>query len=411
MDCSRFPPHRPPWPKSLALAGLCALSLPEAATLPELIRAGLEKNAGLLAEREEAAGASHDTLASAAAVNPELEIEALHNLTHPGSPTAGIRVSREFQVGLRRKARDAAKADWSSRRAWLRAGELDLAASIRSAYVEVLLLERKAALQGEVIARWEALARISAGQVAQGRLSEVDQSQARLNVLKARQAEMDIRSGREAALARLQVLAALPSPPGRLEAMPLDSLPVLPDPDSLKAWARAANPDLAAYAAVIAAEERRVVLEEGKAATAFHVSVGYERSEEGAHLVGGGIGMPLPFGNPNRAGILKARTAARSAELRRRAAAANLEADIAASHARLRSLAGRLGHYRGQVKDLVRRQLELSEKGFRQGLLGVFDLSRVQEEYLAQEGDALALLEEYHREWNRLGRAVGGRTW
>ena len=56
-------------------------------------------------------------------------------------------------------------------------------------------------------------------------------------------------------------------------------------------------------------------------------------------------------------------------------------------------------------------QMELSEKGFRQGLLGVFDLSRVQEEYLAREGEALGLLEEYHREWIRLGRTAGGKTW
>lgn len=421
MERSRLPRLRPPGPPIRARAGMPALAAlwalgtlcarAHAVGLEELIRAGLAGNRDFLAAREEASAAAHDTLASASAINPVLEVEAFHNLSHPESPAGSVKISREFQPGLRGKTRDAALAGWASRQAWVRAGELDLETAIRSAYLEALVHERKADLQREVMARWEGLAKVAAGQVSQGRLSEVDQAQARLNALKARQEEMEILSQRGAALGRLQLLAALPSPPAALEPLPLDSLPALPELDSLKAWAAAANPDLAALEAGIAAEKRRLTLEETGAGTSFHVSAGYERSEEGAHLVGGGVAMPLPFGNRNQAGILKARTGLRSAGLRKAAAEGRIAADIAAAHARLGSLADRLRHHRGEIRDLVRRQMELSEKGFRQGMLGVFDLSRVQEEYLAREGEALALLEEYHREWIRLGRAAGGKTW
>lgn len=412
MVSVRFPRSLRFRPHAWACAGLFALAVPaQAAGLEELLRAGLERNTRLRADREEVLGTSHDTLASASAINPSLEIEAAHNFTDPANPFAAVRVSQEIQPGLRRKAREAAKADLSLQQAWLRAGEMDLAAEIRTAYLEVLFLDRKAGLQREVIARWEALAKIAAGQVAQGRLSEVDQTQARLNALKAGQQEMEILSRRGAALVRLQTMAGLSAPPADLEPLPLDSLPGLPDKDTLLTWARAANPELAAWTSGVAAGKRQLALEEGRAATAFHFSAGYERSEDGAHLVGGGIGLPLPFGTRNQAHIFRARSGIRSAELRRASAEERLDADIATAVARLRSLAERLSHHRGQVRDLVRRQLELSEKGFRQGQLGVFDLSRVQEEYLDREVEALGLLEEYHREWIRLGRSVGGKTW
>lgn len=415
MDRSRLPRFRPPGPSAWALAGMLAFTAPSgpahAAGLEDLIRSGLRGNRDFLAEREAASAAAHDTLASATAVNPVLEVEAFHNFDHPEKPAASVKISREFQPGWRRKHRETARADWASREAWMKGRELDLVAAIRTAYLEALLHERKAGLQREVIARWEGLAKVAAGQVAQGRLSEVDQAQARLNALKARQEEMEILSARGAALARLQLLAALPSPPEGLEPMPLDSLTSLPDRDSLQAWAAAANPELSALAADIAAEKRRLDLEAAGAGTTFHLTAGYERNEDGANLAGAGIGLPLPFGNRNQAGILKARTGLRSAELRRAAAAERVAAEAAAGHARLESLAARLRHHRGEIRDLVRRQMELSEKGFRQGLLGVFDLSRVQEEVLEREGEALALLEEYHREWIRLGRTAGGKTW
>lgn len=413
MDPIRFPFFRPPGPPAWILAGALAFSAlaAHAVGLEELVRAGLAGNRDYLAAREEASAAAHDTLASVTSVNPVLEVEALHNLSHPESPAASVMVTREFQPGLRRKTRDAARAGWASRQAWIRSAELDLVADIRSAYLEALLHERRAGLQGEVIARWEGLAKIASGQVAQGRLSEVDQAQARLNVLKARQEEMAIQSSRDAARVRLQILAALPSPPTDLEPVPLDSLPALPPLDSLKAWASAANPDLAALEAGIAVEKRRLDMEEAGAGTPFHVTAGYERSEDGAHLVGGGVGIPLSLGNRNQAGILKARTGLRSAELRKAAASGRIAAEVSAAHARLEGIAERLRHHRGGIRDLVRRQMELSERGFRQGLLGIFDLSRVQEEYLSREIEALSLLEEFHREWIRLGRTVGGKTW
>jgi hypothetical protein len=44
-------------------------------------------------------------------------------------------------------------------------------------------------------------------------------------------------------------------------------------------------------------------------------------------------------------------------------------------------------------------------------MLGIFDLSRVQEEALDLEMESLDILQEYYRTLNQLGRLVGGKVW
>jgi cobalt-zinc-cadmium efflux system outer membrane protein len=380
-------------------------------TLDALIDSGLSRNPALLAERQQASTAALDTLPSATAVNPHLEAEAMHNLTEPDRPTAGLRLSKEFRPGYRSRFRHAARDAWSAREAWVKAEELELIRDIRSAWIDWQILDRKLGMQREVRERWEGLSRLATEQVAQGRMSELDQAEARLNAVKARQRELALLSGRQAAGRRLQVLAGLGEAPELGKAMGLDSLPALPGLDTLLSQARKESPVIVALAREETASRSRVELEQGPAIPEFSLSLGYERETEGEHLVGGGIELPLPLFNRNQAGIAKAKSGLKEAQLRKSAAEERLRAEVSGAHARLASLAERYGHYRDQVRELIRKQLRLSESGFRQGLLGVFELSRVQAEYLAQEEEALGLLEEYYSEWNRLGQAVGGRIW
>src|SRR5688572_22192637 len=132
-------PHAHQWIPPLAKGLLILLALGGGgfgASLEDLIRSGLERNRQLGAKRQEVHSTSLDTLAWATAVNPHLEVEAMHNLEDPARPTAGIRVSKEFQPGIRDRMRKASKADWEARGAWLKVQELELVERIRSAYYE-----------------------------------------------------------------------------------------------------------------------------------------------------------------------------------------------------------------------------------------------------------------------------------
>ena len=140
-------------------------------------------------------------------------------------------------------------------------------------------------------------------------------------------------------------------------------------------------------------------------------SVGYDKETDGNNVVGGGLEFPIPIFNRNQAGLAKSRAELHLAESRRAASEARLKTEIAELHARLSRLAQRYQTYQKEIRALSGRQLDLSEKGFLQGKLGIFDLSRVQEEFVSQEQDALDILDAYYDQWNRLGKAVGGKSW
>jgi outer membrane protein, heavy metal efflux system len=388
-----------------------ALGWSQGLGLENLIRAGLENNGELKAQAQEVATASMDTLNVATAVNPRLEVEARHNLTEPDRPSAGVRLSREFQPGIRSKMKKASKAEWRAKDEWLNTRELGLIQDIRTRYFDWQILNRKAALQRSVRSRWDRLSNLATGQVAQGKLSEVDLGQARLSAAKARQKELLELSEIGSTENQLRLLTGQVRLPDTLSSERQDSLGNLPSLDSLLGWASKESSDLIAMERESQAGALRLALEQGRAVPAFNLSLGYEREPEGENLIGGGIEIPLALFNRNQAGISKARSSLKESELRKNAAHEELKTQVADLHARLANLAERYGHFKGHIRDLGSKQLSLAEKGFQQGMLGIFDLSRVQEEALDLEMESLDILQEYYRTLNQLGRLVGGKVW
>jgi cobalt-zinc-cadmium efflux system outer membrane protein len=379
--------------------------------LEDLIRAGLENNGDLKVQIQEVNTASMDTQYAATAVNPHLELEARHNLSEPNRPSAGIRLSREFQPGIRTKSRQAAKAEWRAGKEWLNARKQGLIHDIRTSYFDWQILNRKAALQRGALSRWEGLSKSAAGQVAQGKLSEVDLGQAQLNAAKARQKELFVLSEIGSTENRIRLLTGQGNVPDTLAPERQDSLWRLPPLDSLWAWASRESPEIAAMEREADAGALRLALEQGRAAPAFSLSLGYDREPDGENMFGGGLEIPLAMFNRNQAGISKARSSLKESELRKSAAREQSRAEVAELHARLANLAERYEHFKGRIRDLGRKQMSLAEKGFRQGMLGMFDLSKVQEEVLDREMESLDILQEYYRTLNRLGRLVGGKVW
>lgn len=383
----------------------------QALGLEDLIRAGLENNSGLKVQIQEANTASLDTQNIATAVNPHLALEARHNLSEPSRPSAGIRLSREFQPGIRTKLKQTTKAEWRAKNEWLNARRQGLIQDIRTGYFDWQILNRKAALQRGVLSRWEGLSKLATGQVAQGKLSEVDLGQAQLNAAKARQKELSVLAEIGSTENRIRLLTGQEYPPDPLSAERLDSLWNLPSLDSLWVWAARESPDLIAMEREFDAGSLRLALEQGRTAPAFNLSLGYEREPEGENMIGGGLEFPLALFNRNQAGISKARSSLKESELRKHAAREKLKAEVAELHARLTNLAERYEHFKGRIRDLNHKQMSLAEKGFRQGMLGIFDLSKIQEEALDQEVESLDILQEFYRTLNRLGRLVGGKVW
>lgn len=388
-----------------------ALGWGQGLSLEDLIRAGLENNSDIKVQAQEVTTASLDTLNVTTAVNPHLELEARHNLSEPDRPSAGIRLSREFQPGIRSKFKKASKAEWRAKNEWLTARKQGLIQDIRTGYFDWQILYRKAALQRGVLVRWEGLSKLATGQVSQGKLSEVDLGQAQMNAAKARQKELLVLSEIVSTENQLRLLTGQGSVPDLLAPERQDSLWNLPSLDSLWVWASKESPDLVALERESDAGALRLALEQGRSTPTFNLSLGYDREPEGENLIGGGVEIPLALFNRNQAGISKARSSLKESELRTNAAREKLKIEVAELHARMTNLAERYEHFKGRIRDLSHKQMSLAEKGFRQGMLGIFDLSRVQEDALDQEMESLDILQEYYRTQNQLGRLVGGKIW
>lgn len=400
------------WGIGTLLALSCTIqgTFAQGLSLDSLIRIGLRNNPDLLVAREEVNVAGADTLA-AIARNPELGLEAGYNLTNPGSPNASARLSQEFQSGARKGRYQASKASLEAQGQSEQAREIDVSLEIRSAYFNGQILMRKKALQVEVGKRWESLARITTAKVKEGRLSQVEEAQAQLNLAKAHQKGLELQTEIESVEKRLTYLTGLNLAQDSLAPIALDSLPAPVSLDSLEAWALHENADLKTLDKEVEARTRQVKLEQALRTPPVTLSIGYDRETAGENLIGGGVSLPLPFFNRNQIGLAKSRASLSLAQSRKNAAEIRLASEISEMKGRLDQLAQRYQAYERDIRTLSRKQLDLSEQGFLQGLLGIFDLSRVQEEFLSREMEALDLLDAYYGLWNRLGKAVGGKTW
>ena len=394
----------------LALSG-CTGAYSQGLTMDSLIRMGIRSNPDLLVSRGEGEAVASDTLAASATKNPDLSFEAGYNVTDPSKPKAIVRLSQEFQPGLRSNQSRVSKASLATSLQSQKSRELETILDIRSAYFTWQILNRKKALQAEVEKRWEVLSRIASAKMKEGRLSQVDEAQARLNRARARQKEMQFQAEMESVENRLAFLTGRKEIEDSLAAYPIDSPPEVLPLDSLAKWVTGENSDLKMLELEIETQRRKIGLEKSLQNPPFTVSLGYDKETDGNQVLGGGLEVSIPLFNRNLAGLAKSRAELRLAESRKASAEARLKTEIAELHARLVRLTERYQSYRSEIRPLSGKQLELSEKGFLQGLLGIFELSRVQEEFLSQELDALDVLEAFYDQWNRLGKAVGGKTW
>ncbi len=384
---------------------------PSGFSLDSLIHLGLRNNPELEAARQEAVVAAQDTLTARVLSNPTLSLEALHNLSDVAKPKTGVRLSQEFRPGLRSKQFEVARANWSAKLARQKAREWDLTTDIRTAYFSWQILNRKRAIQKEVKDRWEGLARLATAKVAEGRISQVEEAQAQLNAAKAGQRELDFQTELDAIGKRLDFRTGKSGIGDSITQIKLDSFPSIPSVDSLKTWIKYSNPDLQALDLETASLDRQLVLEKSLKRQSFSLTLGFDRESDGTNLIGGGVVLPLPLFNRNQAGIAKSTASRQEAVLLRSAAEKKFAADIEESQGRLINLSTRYRNYSEHIRTLSQKQLSLSEKGFKQGLLGIFDLSRVQEEALAQDMEALDIVDQFYQQWIRLGRVVGEKLW
>lgn len=380
-------------------------------TLENLIQKGLANNVGLQAGIVENELISSDTLVPSIEKNPELNLDAGYNINDPSKPRAGIRISQEIQPRFQQKKYRLAKANLASTVQLQKSQQLDLETEIRIAFYKWQIVNQKIKIQVEVANRWEAFAKIVESKVKAGRLSEMDQLQAQLNAAHARQREMELTLELNSIGKELEFLTASNHPLDSLMPISLEPLPQIIELDSLTEWSISENPELKTLSLEVAAKKFQVELEISRKNPAFTFSFGVERETEGANILAGGLAIPISIFNRNQSAVTKSQVELRLAEIHLRSTQAKIKNEIQKSRGKILALQQRYLQQQKFIQPLSRKQLALSQKGFAQGILGIFEMSRVEEEFQMQEMEALTILDEYYEQWNQLGKMVGGKIW
>lgn len=318
----------------------------------------------------------------------------------------GISLSHNL-VGVRsaRRAKSVAEADLQARR------QAAIAAAA-SAYWELHLQRRLAAIAGQGLAAAQARAEVGRRLADAGRLAPVDAARLDQAVLEADRARRAALAAAEAAADALAV--AVGEPPGTeldLASAPVDPLPTRPDPEEAVAAVLQGNPELVALriradaARQDAADRRHALLPQLTASAAYGLN-GYEPTLSGAidevgagelpeWSVGAQLSMPI-FNLADRGALAEAGAGAERAEVAlRRAESATAQA--ARAQVRVVGDSEQAVALARAGVELAQRVLSAEEARLAEGRAIQRDVIDAQRDLDAARGEVERALVEYQR--------------
>lgn len=347
--------------------------------------------------------------------NPELSLE--HGRRTAPSERADSRtresalgISQAFEIGGQQgHRREAARREIE----FVRAEALEALARARGeveqAFYEVLALQNRATSESEIAKLAEDAAAAVGKRVAAGEDSKLDGNLARVEAERARNQVDTLREELVTARARLAELLQLP--PSALPEVVGDLTPGAA-PYTLEALLGSVpkRPQLAALESREAAATSRLALE--RAARLPDVTVGLNSAREGPQefrerVTTLSVSVPLPFFRRNDAAIGRAMTERDRAQIERRAAIRDAEAQVRTLWQRLQSLDARVKRLSGSVLARLDENLALSTKAYRAGEIGILQLVVVNRQVLDARRDYLEAVTEWVKTRVALEQAAG----
>ena len=368
------------------------------------VRAGLATAEG---EVREAAGLLYN--------NPELSLEHGRRITpqeggESRTRESAVGISQTFEIaGQQGHRREAARREIESARAQALEALARARGEVEQAFYEVLALQSRSASENEIAKLAEDAAVAVGKRVAAGEDSKLDGNLAQVEAERARNQVETLREELVTARARLAELLQLPPP--SLPEVVGDLTPAVP-PYSLQALLEAIprRPHLAALESREQAAASRLALE--RAASVPDVTVGLTSAREGPQefrerVTTLSVSIPLPFFRRNAAAIGRAMTERDRAQIERRVAIRDAEAQVRSLWTRLQSLDVRVKRLSGSVLGRLDENLSLSTKAYRAGEIGILQLVVVNRQVLDARRDYLEAVTEWIKTRVALEQAAG----
>lgn len=347
--------------------------------------------------------------------NPELSLEHGRRT----SPTEGgevrtsepaVGISQTFEIaGQQGHRREAARWEMEATRAQVLEAVAKGRGEVEQAFYEVLALQSRAASENEIAKLAEDAANAVGKRVAAGEDSKLDGNLALVEAERARNQVETLREELIAARARLAELLQLS--PTSLPEVVGDLTPAAP-PYSLQALLESLprRPHLASLESRAQVAASRLALE--RAAAVPDVTVGINSSREGPQefrerVTTLSVSIPLPFFRRNDAAIGRAMTERDRAQIERRAALRDTEAQVRALWQRFQSLDARVKRLSGSVLARLDENLSLSTKAYRAGEIGILQLVVVNRQVLDARRDYIEAVAEWVKTRVALEQAAG----
>jgi cobalt-zinc-cadmium efflux system outer membrane protein len=310
--------------------------------------------------------------------NPSIEIEAGHRSGATSSTDYGVEVGQDIDLPRRRHARiDAARTVVTQEEQRARETERGVLREVATVFLRALEARERAdaAASGKQLAD-EAL-RIAERRYTAGDVAQLDLNLARTAVARA---DADVRTATATLIGqktRLQVLLGITEPieiSGSLREAPTLGT------DDLAARA-ADRPDVRIVDAEIAEAEAEQRLAQTMRLPDFGLRASY-RSEEGDHILLGGVGITLPIFHRGQEATAVA--SARLARLRaeREALTRTIEAEVRGAVAAYEALRAAATQYEQSVLPLIEENERLALESYDVGQIGLADLLLVRREAL-----------------------------
>jgi cobalt-zinc-cadmium efflux system outer membrane protein len=326
-------------------------------------------------------------------------------------------ISQRFEIGGERGARlDAADRLHDLTEARIEETRWLVHCEVHASFHRALVMRERARLAGAVATFQESLFHIAERQAAAGQVAPLTLRLAQAEVAQARQAS--VAAEQDYLAARIE-LAQLSGWPAARPPLPLGSLDAPRDPPALEVLVRRARQHLPSLAVrQTAVREARARLDAAERELwpdpAISVEYAYESDpgeQDPTHILRGGLTLPIPSFDLNRAERAEAHADIAVAEAEAEATAFLLDGEIAAARSAMVAAAERVRSYGTEVLPRFEENLTLLTRAFELGEIDLLELSIGRERFLRIQSDALSAQLDYFVALANLERTIGAELW
>jgi cobalt-zinc-cadmium efflux system outer membrane protein len=388
-------------------------------TLDDAIAAAVQHNMDLRAARYAVDQARARVEQAGLRPNPQLELAAnsdrpFHN---QGAYSASIGVSQALPMGGRLdRQRDLARVDVALAQAQLQQAALKLAGDVAAGLYRVQALDEQIRLRDQLMGYDQQLVSVTHNRFKAAEVSELDVNAARLDLQRLSQERTALQTQRTTLLAQLNQLL------GRDAAQPVEVAGAAPEGaplaglDALQQAALQARPDLREAELGVDRARADHALARAERREDWTVGVGIEQGRsvvEGAppqgsdRTVGITLSIPLPLSNRNQGRIAETTSAIDQARARVAALRMGIRNEVAADRVEVQRLQASLDSYAHDMLPLSERNVQLAQKGYRQGLVPIVDVIQAQRQLGELNAAWLDAKDRYRQALARLDTATG----